>query len=107
MSYELGLSESNTTYPNSSDIYPQVKTAPDYTTLGNYYSRPQCPLKSAPGECLVRPVYITPGFGGTGYNIPGFNTNISDLPLSDSNYFNINNAYPQYCKTPCLSPSYG
>lgn len=106
MSYQLGLTESSTSYANTADTNSLVNAAPDYHTLQNYYTRPSCPYKSAPGECLVRPIYITPSFGGSGYNIPGFNSNSSNLPLSDANYFNINQAYPQYCKTPCLRPTY-
>jgi len=85
-----------------------VNGTPDYHTLGNYYTKPKCPFRTAQGECLVRPVVISPAFGGVAYNIPGFNINSANpgTALSDSNYFNISNAYPQYCKTNLVNSTY-
>jgi hypothetical protein len=107
MSYDTSL-ENSSTYQFADNYNGSLVNAnPDYHTLKNYYSQPRCPYRNDVGECLVRPIYITPAFGGTGYKIPGFNANTNpNLPLSDSNYFNINQAYPQYCKTPCLQPTY-
>jgi hypothetical protein len=96
---------SNSTYLYS-DNYGYVNSNPAYNQFANYYNQPSCPSKSVPGTCLVRPVIITPGFGGVSYNVPGFNSNINNSPLSDSNYFNLTSAYPQYCKTPCLQATY-
>lgn len=103
MSYDNFDSSSVYSYQDS---YSLVNSSPDYRTLQNYYSKPNCPYKSVPGTCLVRPVYVTPAFGGVGYNIPGFNSNSTNIPLSDANYFNLSQAYPQYCKTPCLQSTY-
>lgn len=83
------------------DSYSFVNNSPNYNTLANYYNKPECPSRSVPGECLIKPVIITPQFGGVGYSIPGFNNTVSN-----SNYYNLNNAYPQFCKSPCVSPSY-
>jgi hypothetical protein len=107
MSYDSSL-ENSSTY-QSTDKYTGnlVNANPDYHTLQNYYNSPRCPYRNDVGECLVRPVYITPSFGGSGYRIPGFNaTQSASIPLSDSNYFNINQAYPQFCKTPLIQPTF-
>ena len=106
MSYDTSLANSSTYQYGDNYNGGILSAVPDYHTLKNYYTKPSCPTPQGVGECLVRPVYIAPTFGGTGYNIPGFNTNVNNVPLSDSNYFNINQAYPQYCKTPCLQPTY-
>ena len=87
------------------DSYSFVNASPEYRTLGNYYNQPQCPYRSVPGQCLVQSTIITPQFGGVGYRIPGFNDTMNQEPLSDSNYFNLSQAYPQYCKTPCIPRS--
>jgi len=88
------------------DSYSYVNGSPDYRTLGSYYQKPNCPYRSVPGECAVQPTLITPTFGGVGYNIPGFNQNMNDQPLSEANYFNLSQAYPQYCKRPCIQSTY-
>jgi len=81
------------------DVYSQVNTVGDYNTLGNYYQQMSCPPNSTPGTCNVQPITVSPVFGGVGFSIPGFNSNFNNaIPLSDSNYFNLNTAYPQSCK---------
>jgi len=92
-------------YPTNDASSNYVNTSADYHTLGNYYRKTSCPFRSVPGECSI--TLLTPQFGGVGYSLPGFNANADSQPLSDSNYFNINQAYPQYCKRPCIPQNYG
>jgi len=94
-----------TTY---SDVNSLVNTTGDYNTLGNYYNKPSCPPNSTPGTCSVQPFTITPGFGGVGYSLPGFNTASNGVSTSenDNNYFSLNTAYPQSCKMPLFSSTY-
>lgn len=98
MSYQGDLS--NTSVYSVQDNYQQVNAAPDYRTLGNYYNKPNCPYQSRPGQCLVRPVFITPTFGGSGYNNLQHNVPAGALP----NYFSISNAYPAWPYSPCMKP---
>lgn len=106
MSYDRST-ENGSVYADS-DSHALVNGTPNYHTLGNYYTKPACPYRNAQGECLVRPVVISPSFGGVAYNIPGFNMNVAapGTSLSDANYFNISNAYPQYCKSALVQSSY-
>ena len=104
MSYDQAL-EKNYVYGVETNN-SLVNSTPDYTTLGNYYQNARCPRNSVPGQCLVNPVLLVPSFGGTSYSIPGFNVNRTNTPLSDSNYFNISNAYPQYCKSNLVNSTY-
>jgi len=93
---------SNTSVYSIEDNYQQVNAAPDYHTLQDYYKKTNCPYQSRPGQCLVRPVLITPTFGGSGY------TNLQhNVPPGDNcsaNYFTISNAYPAWPYSPCMKP---
>lgn len=104
MSYDQSL-ERNYVYGGETNS-SLVNGTPDYSTLGNYFANAHCPKQSVAGQCLVNPVLIVPSFGGTSYCLPGFNSNMDSSPLSDSNYFNIQNAYPQYCKTNLVNNNY-
>lgn len=100
--------QDSTSVYSQENNYSLVNSNADYHTLKHYYTTTRCPPNSLPGTCMVRPVYITPAFGGTGYDIPGFNSNTTNMPLNDSNYFNLTQAYPQACaKVPFLTnPTY-
>jgi len=100
MSYSVD--RDNTSVYSAGNDYGLVNTVPDYKTLGNYYSTPNCPYMSQPGSCLVKPVYITPTFGGAGYQ--ELMHNVPSKMLSDSNYFNLANAYPAFPYRPCMRP---
>jgi|UniRef100_A0A6C0K4P5 hypothetical protein len=106
MSYDTST-ENSSVYADMNN-YSLVNSTPSYHTLGNYYTNINCPYQNTPGQCLVRPIVISPAFGGVAYNIPGFNVNSAapNTPLSDSNYFNISNAYPQFCKTNLVNSTY-
>ena len=80
---------------------------PSYQSLGQYYNKPSCPSNSTPGTCSLQPLMVIPSWGGVGYAQPGLNTNYDNTPVTDTNYFNLNNAYPQSCKQPLYSSSYG
>ena len=92
----------NTSVYSSSSDHRLVNTVPDYKTLANYYSQPNCPYTTAPGQCIVQPVFITPSFGGTGYS--NLQHNVPGSRLSDSNYFSMANAYPAFPYSPCMKP---
>jgi hypothetical protein len=90
-----------------SDTNSYVNTVGDYNTLGNYYKKPACPDNTTPGTCALQPMNVIPSWGGVGYSIPGFSANLNvNQPLNDSNYFNLNSAYPQANKQPLFSSTY-
>lgn len=103
MSYNFGR-ENLSSYSDSNNM---VNTVGDYYALGNYYQKSSCPQNSTPGTCVLQPLTIHPSWGGVAYSIPGFNSykDIS-VPLGDSNYFNLNTAYPQNCKQSLYEPTY-
>jgi len=92
----------NTSVYSAANDAGLVNTVPDYHTLKNYYSTPNCPYTTAPGQCIVQPVYITPSFGGSGYS--NLQHNVPATRLPDSNYFNLSNAYPAFPYSPCMRP---
>ncbi len=63
---------------------------PEYKELKNYYETDPLGLK---------PIYITPTFGGNGYQV--LQNNISQTKLPSGNYFNLNTAYPYPYQCPC------
>jgi hypothetical protein len=100
MSYSTDLD--NTSVYGMENNHQLVNAVPDYKTLGNYYNKPNCPYQTVPGQCAVTPVFVTPTFGGAGYNILQNGLNGSNLP--DGNYFTLSNAYPAWPYSPCMKP---
>lgn len=68
---------------------------PDYRTLGNYYNKSPDGLKQ---------IYITPSFGGDGYNV--LQHKIPQPELSNGNYFALWQAYDYPKQCPCQSDSF-
>ena len=68
---------------------------PEYKEMKNYYQSNNLGLK---------PIYITPTFGGSGYQI--LQNNIPQTKLPSGNYFNLQTAYPYPYQCPCQDNSF-
>lgn len=79
-----------------SDICVETSCNGDYATLSAYNSGPGAFIAGppVPSQNAVQSVVIVPSYGGVGYSI--LQNNLPFNQLTNSGYFNVNNAYPSY-----------